>query len=302
MENSSLVYCIIVTYNAEKWIEKCFNSVLNSTCQCSIIVVDNDSSDNTCSIIQSKYPSVQLIKSKVNLGFGKANNIGIQQAYNEGADYFFLLNQDAWVEPDTIEQLIHEQKAHPEYGILSPLQFYENGILDKKFESYLSKHVRDVESQSEIVSVNFVNAAVWMLNRSCVETVGVFAPIFYHYGEDQNFVHRCRLHNVKVGIYTKAHAYHERNQIPEKVYKTKLKKLLVRDKSYWMLMLLNVRYFLWRQVFFLLFKSIIEILKSIVLLKPKNIPVILLRARCVMKLTECLKQRRLMKETKAFLA
>ena len=88
-----LRYVIVVTYNGSKWIDKCFGSLVNSTIPLQIFAVDNGSSDGTPDIIRSKFPSVQVIENKENLGFGQANNIGIRQAYDAGADYVFLLNR-----------------------------------------------------------------------------------------------------------------------------------------------------------------------------------------------------------------
>jgi len=90
------VSVIIVSYNFEQWIDRCLGSLRRSTSPISVIVVDNGSKDKTTQIIEKNYPEVHLIKTGANLGFGKANNIGIRYAMEQGADYFFLLNQDAW--------------------------------------------------------------------------------------------------------------------------------------------------------------------------------------------------------------
>src|SRR6476469_8833405 len=115
------IFTIIVTYNGSKWIDKCLGSVLNSTVPVRIIVVDNASSDDTPKKIRNGFPEVDLIESPFNSGVCKANNIGIKKAYDLGATHFFLLNQDAWVERDTIEKLVVHQRENREYAVLSPL-------------------------------------------------------------------------------------------------------------------------------------------------------------------------------------
>jgi GT2 family glycosyltransferase len=82
------IYFIIVTYNAMKWAEKCFTSLRQSSVPVHCIVVDNGSTDGTQKYITSNFPEVELIQSEKNLGFGKANNIGIEKAYQKGADFF----------------------------------------------------------------------------------------------------------------------------------------------------------------------------------------------------------------------
>jgi GT2 family glycosyltransferase len=113
---------IIVTYNGKKWMDRCLGSLRKSSIYTDVLVVDNGSTDGTIEYIRSEFPEVQLHCAGENLGFGKANNIGLQKAVKEGYDYVYLLNQDAWVFPHTFERLIAAMEADPGYGILSPMQ------------------------------------------------------------------------------------------------------------------------------------------------------------------------------------
>ena len=70
---------------------------------------------------------VDLLPQTLNLGFGRANNLGIRAALDDGARRVLLLNQDACVLPDTIGRLASCSEAHPEYGILSPAHLYGAG-------------------------------------------------------------------------------------------------------------------------------------------------------------------------------
>ena len=117
---------IIVTYNAMKWIDTCIRSVLLSSFHADIFIVDNGSKDGTIRHIKEKYPQVIFKQSTTNLGFGKANNIGLQYAIDNGYEYIYLLNQDAWVMEETFRTLIDVAKKYPQYGILSPLQVQAN--------------------------------------------------------------------------------------------------------------------------------------------------------------------------------
>ncbi|WP_449399763.1 glycosyltransferase family 2 protein [Chryseobacterium wanjuense] len=82
------IYFIIVTYNAMKWAERCFTSLRQSSVPVKCIVIDNGSTDGCQDYIKTHFPEVDFIQSESNLGFGKANNIGIEKAYKEGADFF----------------------------------------------------------------------------------------------------------------------------------------------------------------------------------------------------------------------
>ncbi len=80
------ILTIIVSYNFEPWIHKCLPSLLDSSYPTDILVVDNNSGDNTTQIIKETYPTIRLIESSENLGFGKANNIGLDIVLKE--EYF----------------------------------------------------------------------------------------------------------------------------------------------------------------------------------------------------------------------
>src|SRR4051812_40126509 len=121
------IFTIIVTYNGSKWISKCLKSLFDSTLPLKIIVIDNASADDTCEKIRNGFPEVNLIESSFNLGVCKANNRGIKKAFDVGATHFFLLNQDAWIEPDTIEKLVAQQQENTEYAVLSPLHLNGKG-------------------------------------------------------------------------------------------------------------------------------------------------------------------------------
>lgn len=230
-------FVIVVTYNGSKWIDKCFGSLLNSTISIKVIAVDNGSTDSTPELLRKKFPEIEIVELEKNLGFGGANNIGIKMAYKAGTDYLFLLNQDAWVETNTIEKLIETAKTSPEYGIISPVHLDgEGSAFDYGFVNYLSqnkdkKHISDfyLKSKNELLNIyplDFVNAAAWLLPLKTIEIVGGFNPAFFHYGEDQDYINRCHYFNLKVGFLPSAKAYHNRPQ-----YDSETKKKIVLRTS-----------------------------------------------------------------------
>lgn len=221
------VIVIIVTYNPLKWIEKCLNSLLQSSISVEILIIDNNSTDGFQEIVKSKYPQAELIQCKENLGFGAANNIGIKKAYDKSADFIFLLNQDAWVQSNTIAKLIFAQQNEPEFGVVSPMHLNGSGDkLDYNFSNYIIPfHCKGLYSdiylntvKSSIYQINFVNAAGWLLPRACIETVGGFNPSFFHYGEDDNFIERVHFHQFKVGVLATTMLFHDREERNNSVY------------------------------------------------------------------------------------
>lgn len=218
----SKLLVILVTYNGARWLERCLKSVTESSVETDLYVVDNGSTDGSVEIIRSLCPRALLTVSKENLGFGGANNLGLEYALDHGYDFVYLLNQDAWVEPDTFEELIKAAVTHPEFGILSPLQVTaSNTSLDKNFlkhyPSSLPPYPYKSSTKVTVVETRFAMAAHWLMSRECIERVGLFSPTFFHYGEDSNYVQRLHFHGLKIGIVPSAIAVHDREMRHETV-------------------------------------------------------------------------------------
>ena len=212
------IFAIIVTYNGMRWYDRCFGSLQNSDMPIETIVIDNASTDETVSYIKEHFPKVCLIESKENLGFAKANNIGIKHALDNGADYVFLLNQDAWVEEDTLSKLVQTFDENENVGIASPIHlngsysgmdwgFINNCIPnDFIFDSYMRRLKKNY-------FVNYVNAAAWLITVECINKVGGFDTLlFKHYGEDNNYCQRVLYHGYKIVINTATTICHDREK------------------------------------------------------------------------------------------
>lgn len=222
------VYVIIVTYNAMKWVDRCLSSLRQSEVPCVPVIIDNLSKDETANYIREHYPEAHLIINKKNRGFGQANNQGIEWAYKQGGSHFFLLNQDAWVHPDTIGKLVEVQDKY-NIAIASPIHLNGPGVqMDIRFFSKIVFDEKNVEYVSDLelgtikpyYKVYKVNAAAWMLSRDTVETIGGFDPIYFHYGEDGNYCQRIKYHKKHVAFVPSSYIHHDRVlQGNMKVYK-----------------------------------------------------------------------------------
>jgi N-acetylglucosaminyl-diphospho-decaprenol L-rhamnosyltransferase len=250
------------------WYERCFKSLRSSTLPVQTVVVDNASTDNTANYITSNFPEIKLIQSEVNLGFGQGNNQGIRYALENGADYVFLLNQDAWIEQDTIEHLAYLSKKHPEYGILSPLHLnasktgIEDGLMHyiANYNITSPKLIEDLyfHRLSELYDTNYVNAAAWLLPNKTLEIIGGFDPIFFHYGEDDNYMQRAQFHGLKIGLCPKTTICHDTIKLSHKDKKAQQntnKNLLVELTN------INQPISLKKHIIFFTRKSIINLVK-----------------------------------------
>lgn len=215
------VLVIIVSFNSMPWVKRCYDSLRTSSIKCDIITIDNGSTDGTTDYIRSHYPEVELVEQDKNIGFGLANNIGLQKMLDEDYKFAYLLNQDAWVLSDTFETLIATSKKNPEYGILSPMQMQADlKKLDKKFYYLVNNktqklsHVLNEKSSwpmtDDVYEISFVMAAHWLITQNCVKQTGGFSPSFFLYGEDDNYIDRAHYWNFKTGFVPKALAVHDR--------------------------------------------------------------------------------------------
>lgn len=213
------IFVIIVTYKGKLWYDRCFTSLRESEIPVQTVVIDNASTDGTVEYIRENYPEIHLIASETNLGFGQGNNKGMRYALDNGADYVFLLNQDAWIEPNTLKELVEIHKMNPEYGILSVMNITKekDNLLDG-FINYLADYnncdprlLNDLywNRLKDVYEIKMVLAAAWLLPRNTLETIGGFDPIFYHYGEDDNYAQRVHFHGLKIGICPKLYIVHD---------------------------------------------------------------------------------------------
>lgn len=219
------IHIIIVTYNAMKWAERCFSSLRKSSVPLSAYVVDNGSTDGTQDYINKNFPEVDFHQSPENLGFGRANNLAIEKAFRDGAEFFYLMNQDAWIFENTFSELIklyenYENKE--EIGIISPMHLDgSEKLLDFHFERYLARSVEKnriiselfLNSERNFVEVDFVNAAHWFLPKSTIEKVGGFNPFFFHGAEDYDYVNRIRYHQKKILVSLKSIVVHDAKKL-----------------------------------------------------------------------------------------
>ena len=209
------VLVIIVSYNFERWITRCLGSLRLSKHPVDTVVIDNASQDQTIQRIKQDYPEIRLVESKTNLGFGRANNIGMEIALSEGYTHVFLLNQDAWIEPTTIGTLVTLSQQQPSYGILSPVHLTGKGDKpDPGFGHYAQIQSLDQLPNKDLITIPFVNAAFWMIPTDVLKKVGGFCPLFHHYGEDKDFVNRLHYHQYELGYSPKVSGNHDREYRP----------------------------------------------------------------------------------------
>ena len=232
-----------MTFNGMNWIDRCLTSLSLSACDLHTIVVDNASEDETVAFIRKNFPDVTIVELETNIGFGKGNNIGLSQVLKNHWEYAFLLNQDAEIYPKTIKELVDVAEKNKDYGILSPVHLNASGKqLDPSFLYYLNRNsnngmISDLllrKSLKDIYDFNMINAAAWLLPLKTLKTVGGFNPMFFLYGEDDNYCQRVLYHDLKIGVVPSMFIRHDsgnNNTIPhEKGSEKSMEKFLNQIK------------------------------------------------------------------------
>ena len=244
------VLVIVVSHNGMRWLPRCLSSVMpgaktaDSAPEVDVYVWDNASTDGSADFVAENYPQAILVRSRENLGFSIPNNKGFEYAVRQGYDYAYLLNQDAWLEPGALDLLVVSARAHPEYGVLSPLQMTDGyKELDRQFAKWYSGSGTGAYSQTSFASlrplpptlsagpsllhgrgwpwvlehapapepVPFIMAAHWLVPVRVVKKIGPFEEeLFPLYGQDDEWCRRLHFFGLKVGVVPEARAVHDR--------------------------------------------------------------------------------------------
>lgn len=214
-----IITVLIVTYNSADYIDKCLASVLanhNSSFDLNIIISDNDSKDSTVRIISQKFKSAKIILNHKNLGFSGGVNSGLKIGLKTSSEYFFILNPDTLLKPDTIVNLF---KHRNEADILSPkiyftekpkVIWYAGGEID--WENCYGKHIgvdeKDIGQHDQIRVIDYSTGCAELINRAVFEKTGLMNEKYFLYMEDVDFSLRARNNGFKIKFIPESILYH----------------------------------------------------------------------------------------------
>jgi len=224
---------IIVNYNVAFFLEQCLISV-QAACTniiSEIIVVDNNSSDESCSMIRQNFSSIKLVENKKNIGFSKANNIGIEQAKGE---FILILNPDTVLAENTLEDVISYAERQNKLGAIG-VRFIDGtgnflpeckrntptmGIASRKLMGDSKRYYASQIAENEVAKVEILTGAFMLLKREVYLKIGGFDEDYFMFGEDIDLSYKL-LNNGFQNFYfgkTKIIHYKGESTVKDKTY------------------------------------------------------------------------------------
>ena len=222
---------IIVTWNTAEITKKCVETINKYIPHQEIIVVDNGSQDNTVSLL-SKYKNVKIIENHANLGFAKANNIGLKSVTSE---YVVFMNSDIELLDANILNMIDFLKNNPDIGIIGPKflnpdltpqgsVFPPQTALNAFKEFWLNKpnaFSKYVPENQNPIQVSYISGGCLAVNKHFFESIGGWNEKYYFYFEDMDLCRKVNQIGKQVYFYPGCQIIHRhgasgKNLAPQK--------------------------------------------------------------------------------------
>jgi N-acetylglucosaminyl-diphospho-decaprenol L-rhamnosyltransferase len=216
------VSVVVVTWNALPWLEQCLESVRGRE----VVVVDHGSTDGTVAFVRERFPDVRVIEQE-NKGMGGGNNAGMRAVDGR---YFFLLNSDAWVLGDALDQLVEFADAHPEAAVVGPKLLNTDGTLQRSVRGeptlwrlateYLfirklaprSKRLNPLYrgdfDHDRVAEVDWLFGPALLVRREAADAVGLFDEDFFMFSEEVDWMTRFRRAGWTVVFFPDAEVVH----------------------------------------------------------------------------------------------
>jgi len=246
MKSFNISVTILCT-NEKKYLNSNLTSLEKQTVRAdNIYLLDNNSTDGSVEFVRNKFPRVKIIQNKQNLGFSKANNIGLRTAFKNKSDFCLLLNPDTVSEKTMIEELVstylRAKRTHYKIGLIQPviLLFQPKKTINTigntiHFLGYgycrdYLKRYQPIKNDKKIVSVS---GAAMLISKEFYDAVGELDEDFFMYNEDQDLSWRGLIKGYNHFLSVRSVVYHDYN------FKRHGKKMLNAEKNRWVMILKN---------------------------------------------------------------
>lgn len=229
---------IIVNYNVTQLLRNCLQSIYQyiSDMNFEIIVIDNNSTNNSWKTLKNEFPEVVFLESATNLGFSKANNLAIKKAKGE---YLLILNPDTEFEGFYMQELLNFADSKPNFGCLGVRMHDAQGnflpeskrsvpdmfnSFEKLFTNFKKQNTksyyRNDVSEFEIAEVEVITGAFFLVKKEVYNQVGGLDEKYFMYGEDIDLCYTLLQNGFSNYYYGKVSILHYKGEstVKDKVY------------------------------------------------------------------------------------
>ncbi len=213
-KETPLVVVVIANWNLRKDLLECLGSLYAADyARMHVIVVDNNSNDDSVESVEQQFPQAQLIKRSENGGYAVALNDGIRAGAVLNPDFYLVLNNDTLVPPDTLGKLVEVMLSDERIAIAAPKIIYHDHperifSMGDRLYSWLPLPLRigrkafDRPAYSETMEFDYLFGCALLIRTESLKEVGLFDTSFFMYYEDADICRRMRdagWKNVRVG-------------------------------------------------------------------------------------------------------
>jgi N-acetylglucosaminyl-diphospho-decaprenol L-rhamnosyltransferase len=197
--------CVVVTYDALPWIERCLESVVGTE----TVVVDNGSTDGTVDVVRERFPDVRVVQTE-NRGLAAGWNRGLAET---SAAHVLVLNADAWLVGDALAALVDAARRHPRAALVAPRLLNPDGSLQRSVRGFPTLwriateylYLRKLAPRSRAFNafygagfdhasereVEWVMGACMLVRRTAFEDVGPFDESYFLFSEEVDWMKRA---------------------------------------------------------------------------------------------------------------
>lgn len=211
------VSCVVLNWNGWADTLECLNALKEcSYPHLTLIVVDNGSTDDSVARIRAAHPDILLLESRTNLGFSGGNNIGIRYALDIGADYVWLLNNDARPDSDALCALVGKADSKERIGAVASICYYADE--PSKVQAWAGSRVNLWIGYGRLCTephkddwFHSLNGTSMLVSRAAIEDVGLLDEGFFLYWEDTEFCLRLRKRGWRIAAAPGSRVLHKVN-------------------------------------------------------------------------------------------
>jgi Predicted glycosyltransferases len=214
--NFPLVFIIVLNWCGWKDTINCIKSLIDiSYTNFHIVIVDNNSNDDSIFHIKSVFCELKIIKTDVNMGFSGGCNVGIRRALENQADYIWLLNNDTTVDPQALSAMVTLAEKDGHIGAVGSSIYYMD--TPEKIQawgggsvSFWTGRTRHLLSPATEKKLHYLTASSILIRRSALEDIGFLDDKnFFMYWEDADFSFRLRKAGWKLAVADQSIVFHK---------------------------------------------------------------------------------------------